>query len=543
MKVQLERNGELESFLAVADIRVYERNREDLSTLLNAIDSGGTGREELAQILGIGEQGELVASRIIEYLRGIQLIDANNNLTPLGKYCASNKVAPVNEAGQYQFWMLRDTFLGEMIVGYAREKSIKNQNGRRGDLASLETKSFRNALDGNSFELRRFHRANKGSNEVYVHTLAQKELGSYKLTIDFDTEREDAAIGKISGSIQQSKRSGDVAINYSHDNIKLLDGIDFFEILKNFISQSRTEWIWDSENQAFMIPAFGDITNSELVNFNTLVGIVEASVPGCGVFDDTVVSNVPIMPSNKDMAVQWYMKCMEVCVSEGYISSDELDEKIIETKKRKEFSKYNQALNVINKQDIVDNLKRINFNNYWNIIAPEDLCPFSIKNPAANVFFSVKIGDKYAMNDIVHRLCKGMTSVDHVAICCKYVDKNAQIGLVKLFAECFREKFNTKDITLVTEMEIGIPDINVLTYARIFGDRARWPHDRYLAIHSQGIWHYYKMTANLDRCRFEIPISQWKTSTIGTWGDISFLPHEAPSEFSAYIEKSNGAEV
>ena len=130
-----------------------------------------------------------------------------------------------------------------------------------------------------------------------------------------------------------------------------------------------------------------------------------------------------------------------------------------------------------------------------------------------------------------------------MAICCKYVDKNAQIGLVKLFAECFREKFNTKDITLVTEMEIGIPDINVLTYARIFGDRARWPHDRYLAIHSQGIWHYYKMTANLDRCRFEIPISQWKTSTIGTWGDISFLPHEAPSEFSAYIEKSNGAEV
>ena len=51
-----------------------------------------------------------------------------------------------------------------------------------------------------------------------------------------------------------------------------------------------------------------------------------------------------------------------------------------------------------------------------------------------------------------------------------------------------------------------------------------WTHDRHFCFKDSEKWYYYKMTGEFDQCWFsDTKISDWATSTVGVWEELSIL--------------------
>ena len=220
----------------------------------------------------------------------------------------------------------------------------------------------------------------------------------------------------------------------------------------------------------------------------------------------------------------------------------QFEESIEDLKERKEFQDYNSVLRNLNVEDYIQKFKdNKEYKSYWAIQASCDLCP-NIENKYVVDKFDVGIGEMHSIKDIVKRIV-GNTIPDKMVFTSKYLNHLMQIRKFELFAEAFKQ-LGVKEIWLVTKEKVKLCDesIRIKQYNEVYGEKQFTPHDRYFAFKVGNLWHYYKMTAELDQFKLEetnIPINEWRTESIGRWKDISFMHIQkevCPNKLLTYIE-------
>ena len=187
------------------------------------------------------------------------------------------------------------------------------------------------------------------------------------------------------------------------------------------------------------------------------------------------------------------------------------------------FINYQGIIDTITVEELSEKLKNKNYSNsFWNIQAPLDLYVdieqrFIVRNRRIDVASGKKLSMMEMVEEILH-----FDQPETLVFSSKFVKNPAQIKKFMLFVQSFRQK-GLKEVLLITKETLKVNNnlIQVELYDDVFAGVIQ-PHDRYFAYKSDGEWHRFKMTAELDQCRYEHLIDA-DVHTRGVWQDISFI--------------------
>ncbi|MFD2442606.1 hypothetical protein ACFSO7_01150 [Bacillus sp. CGMCC 1.16607] len=542
MKVTLQREENIQVFDAIATLVVFESNREDLHSIMREIRKYGVNYDILRDLLEI-ENSDYIVKGIIQYLKQNGLLDEQNTITKSGEIFLQDKQYPNLERGKFKFWFIDDSLFGAQLIHFERvreSKEVRNLVEFEKGL-SLERKSFQGVLrqELGEFTLLNFDRQPNSTIKI-AHYPDLRTV--YSIEWDIDTKRDQPSLVTLTGEIR-SRRGNEKS--FSRKNISINNDIDIKDILIKIIKDNKEQLHWNHEVEAFEFPIDKDTHESDLLSFTTLIGITKVDTH-FGSFNQSVISDVPIMPANRDDAKVWFEKVISDTASKNFINLDEFNAMLKETISRKEFKYYTSSLQALAHDDFVSQFKKERKEReFWHLQATVDLHP-----PKGNEFIinskHVGVGEQYSMKEIVKMLI-GSEKPEKLVFSSKYLSNFYQIKKFSLFAEAF-SYYGVEDISVVTTdyIDLGNSNISLDLFYNVYGeDRKTWPHDRYFAFKTSGKWIYFKMTAELDQCTYDqnIKADELSIDTQGKWRDISFIQLEKdifPLELKEYADKKEG---
>ncbi|MBM7620072.1 hypothetical protein JOC95_001924 [Bacillus tianshenii] len=522
MKVTFKQSDKIKVFDAITTMVVFENAREDLLTIMQVIYEHGVDYQVIQEMLRV-PAAETIAKGIVNYLKQNGLIDEHHTITSAGHWFLQSKQYPALERGKFKFWMIDHPLLGRQLLHYQRENSKERTMKLTPFIhaTELEGKTFHSVLnmdEKRQFQINKFD-YNRGA-EVYCVDFPNINT-EYKIHWEIDTEREEPSTIIINGEIkdrpQAVKRFSQISMNSDLE-------IDYTNFLVELISKNRKDVNWNFSTKAFEIK-FKEIDNiEELKAFTTILAILDVETD-YGLFEDTAIREVPIMPASSDDAKLWVDAIIKDSVATQYVSQVELQHHLQTLKERRELVPYQSSLYHLDESTFLQTFRTEKDKApYWHLQAPLDLKPYEDK---ANIIETkhIAFGNRYSMREVV-RMIVGDERPERLIFSSKHVQNFYQIKKFNLFTEAFKS-FGVQDIQFVTTEYVDLPDksIRIDMYEDVYGDRKEWPHDRYFAFETNRKWHFFKMTAELDQCVFDRTISanNLTINTVGYWKDISFI--------------------
>lgn len=528
MKLSIGWKSRLEVFDAVGTVETYSENRNDIIELLKYIDENGINKNGLVELFGNKEISYIVVERVIEYLRECGYINSDN-LSIKGRKILESGRVPVEQRGKFRFWNIEN--LGPMkdmysngsklIIGYRRQKDTNNKYIHREN--SSDYKKLKVTMPNSNEEFRVLSLSeNQYSNGSFACIKQQNQNTDIQLKLGLSSS--DKIELKVNGDLRDFGNSKITVQNNTVFSEKKVE-VSLSYYIINILSQCELFSEYDSRKRSFKLNNIKNLiknrflNESDLENFTAKVKLNNITI-GDAVYD-IEAENIPIMPGSKEDADFWFYKVMENKVSDNYINDDEFDCLLNEIASRAEFEDYIDY-KLIDKSSYINNLRSENkVKAYWNLQAPRDL-KLSINNMELIIDkIDIPMGTIMSMEELINKLI-GNNKVNKLIFSSKYIIKDDQRRKFEIFIEALRAK-GCNSINLITQHKFSFKDINIQAYDEIYGSRKNWPHDRYFSLEIDGIWHYYKMSAELDQCKFpEEGMDKWSKDLQGKWKDISF---------------------
>ncbi|MCA1011747.1 hypothetical protein [Halobacillus halophilus] len=514
MRMTLQRKGQIKSFEAVLKIEKMTPERKDLVEILQFIhENGGVATEDLLEHKIGAEVPTVVIKGIISHLKSIGLLTLNGVISLKGKKVVESGVVPVAERGQFQVYYLQDEFLKHSLLHYER-----TAKGKRSDVASplkgdlFTGMSCKSVNTGHEFKIKEFDGRNPSG-------FLAEDSGTYEIIWSIDINRENSSIFYVSGELKVSASS---LINFRQHEVEGVRDINVKELLYMIIDKCKpSNMHWNVDTECLEVP-FNEINEIQCQKLEMSLKIPPFKKEGMGAFEATEIHNISIGPQNAEDAKKWIRVLIKKFTETGYKNHQELMNYLAELKEHKAFLHYKYIIDTITMEELARELHaNSDFESYWNLQAPKDLFldvedRFVVHNRRINI----APGKRLSMMEIVQEVV-GNDRPEILVFSSKYVINPAQIKKFHVFVDCFRDK-GVQQILLVSKIpvEMAAKDVSIELYEDVYPGIQ--PHDRYFAYKSNGVWHRFKMTAELDQCRYE----NWRNArehTIGTWQDISFI--------------------
>lgn len=514
MNVTLHRKGDVKSFEAIMTIESMSTERQDIVELLQYIrDNGGKGQEAILKPI-LGESvPDFVVNGVIEHLKAIGLLYPNGFLSSTGLKVSETGQVPIEERGQFIVFYLEDALINNYLLHYQRNgKGKLIETATCIDSNLYTNKTFTSVIDSQLFKIKQF------DGNVHLGYVTESS-GTYHLYWDIDLNRTEISMVRLSGELI-SGTSKVLTYYYEFEELKKLD---YKRLLHLIIDKNKAPGMnWNQEAECLEVP-LGDLPIQDYENLQTSLKVRDLNFK-FGKFDATEIHSIPIGPKNEIDAKKWLMLLLKKFLEEGYKNKVELISYLEQLKEHKAFLNYKYIIDSLTIEEILAELKAINSPSYWNLQTPLDLFMdvddrFIVRNRRLDV----ALGTKLSMMDIIDWVIDN-DQPDVLVFYSKYVEKFSQIKKFELFVAAFKNK-GVRDILLVTKTNnsniLTDNNVQVEPYDELFEGTIP-PHDRYFAYKSSGRWHFFKMTAELDQCRYN-RLSEADEHTKGEWQDISFL--------------------
>lgn len=528
MKLNIDWKSKMEVFDAVATIESYSDKRNDIIELLKYINEYGVNKEGIIELFGNKEISHIVAGRVLEYLRECGYIK-NDTLTIKGKKILETGKIAVEQRGKFRFWNIEN--LGPMkdmysngsklIIGYRREKDTNRNYIHREN--AYEYKKLKVTMPNSNEEFKVLSLSeNQYNNGSFACIKQQNQNSDIDLKISLDSSNKIDL--KVKGNFNDFGAS---KINFKNSTVFSEEDPEIIitDYIINILNQCDLFEGFDFRKNIFKVRNLKDLINngiikiSDLENFKAKVNINNFLISE-EVYD-VEGEDIPIMPGNEEDARFWFSKIVEKKVSDQYLNYEEFKHLLKDISNRIELEDFID-INDINKTKYLDSFKENNkLRAYWNLQAPMDLMPNIDNYKLILDRIDVQIGSKMSIKDLINKLV-GSNKVDKLIFSSKYVLKPEQKKRFEIFVQSLREK-GCIDVNLVTKDKFNLKDIEVKSYEEVYGIKKNWPHDRYFSLQINGVWHYYKMSAELDQCKYDDEnLDKWSPSLVGQWKDISF---------------------
>lgn len=525
MKLSIGWKSKLEVFDAVGTIETYSDNRNDVIELLKYIDENGINREGLLELFGGKEISSIVIDRVLEYLRECGYINSDA-LSIKGKNIIESGRVPVEERGKFRFWNIED--LGPMKEMYGKGSKLIIGFRRQGDT------NIKYIHRESAYAYKRLKVTMPNSNsEFKVLSLSEYNAGFACIKHQNQSRDINLKLELTSANKIDLKVNGNL-YDFGHNGMTLQNNTIFSDVntdnpiseyIISILNQYEVFNDYDIKRKSFKINKINTLIENNIINENDLESFkAKINIKNIAIGDsiyDIEAEDIPIMPSNELDANIWFTRIIESRIADGYINDEEFNSLLNEIASRPEFENY---INVkqLSKVMYIDKLKRSNkLRAYWNLQAPSELKPNSSNNEMILDRIDISIGTEMSMKQLIQNLV-GNNKVDKLIFSSKYIIRNDQKRKFEIFVEELKSK-GCNEVNLITQYKFDLKDIKVKTYDEIYGSRKNWPHDRYFSLLIDGVWHYYKMSAELDQCKYdEEDLDKWSATQIGKWKDISF---------------------
>lgn len=527
MKLNIEWKSKIEVFDAVGTIETYSDKRDDILELLKYINENGANKEGLLDLFGNKEISPIVVIRVLEYLRECGYI-TNDTLTIKGKRVLESGKVAVEQRGKFRFWNIEN--LGPMkdmysngsklIIGYKREKDIKKAYIHRENAENY--KKLKVSMPNSNEEFRVVslsENQHTGNGFACIKQLNQNKNIELKLSLD--------SSNKINLIVNGDFREfGDNNIKTKSNTIFSEDNSEneMSQYIINLLNQCDLFDGYNLKTNSFKVKNLKQMINNRIIKSSDLENfksdVIINNFPINEEIYDIKGEDIPIMPSNKEDAEFWFSRVVENKVEDNYINNDEFNNLLNDISNKVQFENFIDGNN-IDKSKYITSFKKDNkLRAYWNLQAPRDLM-FDLNNKFILDRIDVQIGSEMSIQEIINRLV-GNNKVEKLMFSSKYIIKPEQKKKFEVFVEALRYK-GCQNVNLVTQNKFSLKGVEVKSYEEVYGSRKNWPHDRYFSLKIDGIWHYYKMSAELDQCKYEEEnLEKWSPELVGKWKDISF---------------------
>lgn len=515
MRITLNRTGDVKNFETVLTVESQTDERKDILELLSIIQaSGGTASKEIIhEALGTSIS-PVVIDGVLNHLKNMGLLNTNLTLSFKSQKILETRLVPVEERGEFSLWYIEDPLLPNHLIHYDRSNSKHKAGVVQGftEYKSFMNKPFISVLEEGEkeFRIKRFDGTNPRAR-------LSEGMGEYHLYWTIDLNKEEQSELFISGELKEANRT------FRNQKVLSFRQDDFKSFLFDIVDKVKaSEMVWNPAQQCLDVP-FAVLDEEDYLTMKTTLLVPKLDSNKYGEFEETKIFDIPIRPLTFEDAKQWILMLIKRFLENKYTSKDELIDFYISLKDSSTFQAHSHVFRELTIEYVLSELRQAESRNaYWNLLAPMDLYvdldkKFIIQNRRRDI----KQGDQLSMMDFVNLIVDN-ENPDKLVFSSKYVLKDIQVKKFELFAEAFQLK-GVKDILLVTSERVNVKnsDIRVETYEEVY-DGVRPPHDRYFAFRSNGTWNLFKMSAELDQCRY----STFGIATIqsnGIWNDLSYM--------------------
>ncbi|WP_174734473.1 hypothetical protein [Mesobacillus harenae] len=516
MRVTLQRKGKVKSFETILTMESFTSDRIDIAELLQHVhEHGGVAKEEIFALI-MGEQVPAsILSGMIRHLKSRDLLNPNGTISTRGKRVVETGLVPVEERGQFIVHYIEDAILKNHLLHYERSSDRGRRQAEKTefmDSTLFKNRLFKSIIHSSEFKIKQFD----GQSHL---SLVDEDSGTYQLFWEIDLSREEQSLFAMSGELKSGTRKPS---RYTRQEVEGID-FDVKKLLYLLIDKvKKPEMVWNPSTECLEVP-LDDLPAKDYETLLTSLKLPVFKLGSMGEFEPTEIYNIPIGPRNASDAKKWSILLARKFLEEGYKNNIELIAFLQEVRERKAFLNYRHVIDALTAEAVIESLKAgSHVRPYWNLQAPMDLfMDVDDRYIVHNRRVDVTPGQQLSMAEMVKEIA-AFDNPEVLVFSSKYVRNPAQIKKFELFVNAFKA-IGVRDVFLVTKDSPGLnkEQIKVESYDDVYAGSTQ-PHDRYFAYKSNGTWHRFKMTAELDQCRY----MNWRTAdehTRGTWEDISFL--------------------
>lgn len=515
MRITLNRTGGVMNFETVLTIESQTDERKDIFELLRHIQrNGGIARKEIVQEALGSSISPVVIDGVLTHLINIGWLNSNLTLSNKGKKIVETGLIPIEERGEFSLWYIDDPLLPNHLIHFDRTNGKNKPGVVQGfpEYKNFLNKPFISVLDEDKkeFRIKRFDGTNPRAR-------LSEGKGEYQLHWVIDLEKEEQSELFISGEIKGANRT------FRSQKVNSFREEDYKSFLFDIVNRAKTgTMVWNPALECLEVP-FGELDEDDYIVMKTTLSVPGIVSKKYGDFVQSNITDIPICPLTEEDAKKWILMLIKHFLENKYTSKDELRELYRSLKDSSTFQAYSHVFKELTIEYVLSELRlNENQNSFWNLQAPMDLyMELDQKFIVQNRRRDIKPGDRLSMMDFVNLIVDNDTP-DKLVFSSKYVLKDIQVRKFELFAEAFQRK-GVKDILLVTSDRVKVKNTNISveTYEEVY-EGVRPPHDRYFAFRSNGKWNLFKMSAELDQCRFSHTASA-TIESIGSWNDLSFM--------------------
>jgi hypothetical protein len=531
MRITLQRKSGIKAFEAVLTVESMTRNRPDMVELLTYIrDHGGLVREQdLHKLIG-EEVPVMIVKGIVEHLKAIGMLQPNGAIAVKGRQVVESGLVPVEERGLFTLYYMEDAILQDRIIHYERSGRRKSAvNTSVIEEARFSGFTYVSLVDQKTFKVKHFD-----GNQAYANV--SDDNGAARLRWEIDLNRVNVSQFSISGELRAGSGQSFRSNNYTAN---VLDDFEPKRFLQTIIEQVKaSEMSWNPSTECLEVP-LNTLPEQDYISLQTTLKVPAlTNFAGLGDFESSDLHAVPIAPKNAADAKKWIMLLLTRFLSEGYKNEREFMQFLEEVKEKEAFKNYRYVIDSLTREEMIRELRETNSHMaYWNLLTPMDLFVdiddrFVLRQRQVDL----AEGKQLSMMELVQEIV-GSEQPDILVFSSKFVKNHAQVKKFELFLKAFQEKGVRKGLLVTKEpVTIGDRSVEVVTYDTLYTG-SNQPHDRYFAFRSNGIWRRYKMSAELDQCRYD-RVQVADIHTQGTWNDISFieiLPEVFPMKLNEKI--------
>ncbi|MEK5379357.1 hypothetical protein [Niallia sp. FSL W8-0635] len=530
MKMTLKRSGGVKSFEAILTMEWFSPDRPDIVELLAFLkENGGLASVDKLKTM-MGNVPDFVAEGVINHLKSTGFIHPHGLISTKGNKVVETGKVPIEEKGQYKFYYIEDSLLENYLLHFERSSKIMNDKTAYIDVKLFQEKKYDSVINSHRFQIKGFDGQSK---MAYI----EEDSGKYQLEWEIDLSRENPSRMFLSGEL--GKRNNGRTQKFPNKEIVAKTYIDPYQFISLIIQKvKKKEMEWNEGKRILLVP-FDMVTEEELSTLTTSLKVPDWGEAGrFGGFGASEINMIPIGPLNAVEAKKWVIALAKTFLQEGYKNQTELYSFLEGLKAETAFSSYEYVFDGITISDILDEVRhKEDYQAFWNLQAPIDLfLELDDKFIVRNKRLDLAAGMQFSMLELIDELV-GYEVPDTLVFSSKFVQNPAQVRKFELFVKAFKAK-GVKNVLLVTKHGVSFQDkeIKVESYDNVYVGSIP-PHDRYFAFKANGNWHRYKMTAELDQCRFE-RIFDANEHTRGSWQDISFmeiLPEVFPQKLNEQL--------
>ncbi|GEM_PF-4488678 len=524
MKIELKKIIKIKTMQVIADVKVNQSISKNIIAILKFIKDNDSNTDSLFEFLNLQSiaNSQKIIESILEYLRKLKLLTSSNSLTPYAQDAILKDQFLISERGKYKFLYFEDSVLGNILLTFERvdsSPSINEDELSEYDELKFDQKEYLNIKDDQIFKLAKIY---SGSNNMKFPCIFSDDFGPA-----FISWRIDSNLNYTSEVFINN-------LSLIHREKKLLisnlpNPID--SIVK-FITDRNENLVWERVEEKFSVRDIHLLNNTELFNFVSKVEYKDVVIEEFGEYEEIIINDIPLT-TNTENFYNWFLEILENNISINFISKNELFYMRNQLMDYEQFKKFKKTLQKIDSETILTNfIEDKNFVGFWHVQSAIDLS-LKEENYALDIW-NINNED-HSIYEVVTKIVGGYTP-EKMVFFSKYLDLRSQIAKFELFAESFKS-LGAEKIILVSKNNVELKNNGIIIKVN-----DQWTHDRHFAFMTKGQWFFYKMTGELDQCRFESnDIKSWDINTPGTWQEISFLKlnqSEFPEKLISIIEES-----